>query len=118
MLFQLCDFRQSFDVEHIIPLFADGESISENLALSCHGCNLYKSNKTKGFDVITEKEIRLFNPRDDKWNEHFTWAESFSIIVGLTPIGRATVESLNLNRIGSVNKRQVLSAFGKHPPKI
>lgn len=107
-----------FDVEHIIPLFADGESISENLALSCHGCNLYKSNKISGFDTITDKETRLFHPRSDEWNEHFAWAESFSIIVGLTPIGRATVETLNLNRIGSVNKRHVLFAFGKHPPRI
>ena len=107
-----------FDIEHIIPQSADGESKSENLALSCHGCNLHKSTKVKGFDIITDKEVRLFNPRTDNWKEHFTWAESFSVIVGLTPIGRATVEALNLNRIGSVNKRQVLFAFGKHPPKI
>lgn len=107
-----------FDVEHIIPLSSDGESNTENLAMSCYGCNLHKSTKTKGFDVITDKDFRLFNPRTDEWNEHFTWAEYFSIIVGLTPIGRATVEALKLNRIGLVNKRQVLFAFGKHPPKI
>lgn len=47
------DFSDSpFDVEHIVPISKNGKTEIENLALSCHGCNLYKSNKTEGFDVV------------------------------------------------------------------
>src|ERR1051326_8965524 len=35
---------------------------------------------------------------------------------GLTPIGRATIAALDLNRIGLVNLRRVLPSFGEHPP--
>lgn len=106
-----------FDVEHIIPIAVGGETVSGNLALSCHGCNLHKSSKTKGFDVISEKTIELFHPRIDNWSEHFVWAEEFSVIAGLTPTGRATVETLRLNRIGLIKQRKLLHYFGEHPPK-
>lgn len=106
-----------FDIEHIFPASEGGENISENLALSCHGCNLHKSNKTVGFDVVSEEIVNLFNPRKDIWNEHFAWAKSFTFIVGLTPIGRATVEALKLNRKGLVNQRKILYLFREHPPK-
>lgn len=106
-----------FDVEHINPISADGKTVSENLALSCHGCNLHKSSKIDGYDVISEEVIRLFHPRIDDWKEHFAWAQEFSIIVGLTPIGRATIETLKLNRKGLVNQRKLLYHFGEHPPE-
>jgi hypothetical protein len=38
-------------------------------------------------------------------------------ITGLTPVGRATIESLQLNREGLVNMRRVLHAVGEHPPQ-
>ena len=106
-----------FDVEHIVPISANGKTLSENLALSCHGCNLHKSSKIEGFDVVSEEIVRLFHPRNDEWNEHFAWAEEFSVIVGLTPIGRATVETLKLNRKGLFNQRKMLYVYGEHPPE-
>lgn len=112
------DFSDSpFDVEHIVPISEGGKTAIENLAFSCHGCNLYKSNKTATFDVITEENQKLFNPRTDDWNEHFTWAQNFTIIVGLTPVGRAAVETLKLNRKGLVNQRNLLFLLGELPPK-
>lgn len=121
---ELCEYCRSnsafsdspFDVEHILPISAGGKTVSDNLALSCHGCNLHKSNKIEGFDVVGDETVRLFHPRNDIWSEHFAWARDFSIIVGLTPIGRATVETLKLNRKGLVNQRKVLYLFGEHPP--
>lgn len=110
------DFSDTpFDVEHIIPISKNGETEIENLALSCHGCNLYKSNKTESFDVVGEDVSRLFNPREDIWSEHFGWAENYSIVIGLTAIGRATVEALKLNRKGLVNRRKALRILGEHP---
>jgi predicted restriction endonuclease len=100
----LLDFSHDpFDVEHIKPISQNGKTELNNLALSCHGCNLHKSDKITAFDVVSEELVRLYNPRKDIWNEHFTWAKKFTIIVGLTPIGRATIESLKLNRQGLIN---------------
>lgn len=45
-----------------------------------------------------------------------TTSEDTAIAIGLTPIGRATVETLRLNRTGVVNLRQLLIATGQHPP--
>lgn len=104
-----------FEVEHINPISNKGETEAENLALSCRGCNLYKSDKIEAFDVVSEESVRFYHPRKDDWNEHFAWARNYTIIVGLTPIGRATIETLKLNRQGLINQRNVLHKFGKHP---
>jgi hypothetical protein len=58
----------------------------------------------------------LYHPRQQRWQEHFAWNEDFTLIVGITPTGRTTVETLKLNREGLVNLRQVLYAMGEHPP--
>lgn len=62
---------QPFEVEHIFPESLGGETTLSNLALSCRGCNSHKYNHIKGFDEISKKEVALFNPRIDKWTEHF-----------------------------------------------
>jgi len=105
-----------FDVEHIVPMSENGKTEFENLALSCHGCNLYKSNKTEGFDIVSAEISRLFNPRKEDWNEHFVWAKDYTIIVGLTAVGRATVETLKLNRKGLVNQRKALYILRQNLP--
>jgi hypothetical protein len=48
--------------------------------------------------------------------DHFAWSDDFTLVIGLTPTGRATVEKLQLNRSGLVNLRRVLRAVGEHPP--
>ncbi len=57
----------------------------------------------------------LFNPRQQKWSEHFEWAENFTQLRGKTACGHATVVALKLNRPGVVNLRQLLAAAGLHP---
>jgi hypothetical protein len=47
-------------------------------------------------DPATGTHVNLFNPRAEKWNEHFV-LESDGRIVGLTPAGRATIRSLDMN---------------------
>lgn len=108
---------QPFAIEHIIPFVAGGKTILSNLAFACQGCNGHKFTHTRGRDPITRNEISLFHPRGHKWNEHFTWNEDFTLIIGITPTGRATVEVLQLNREGCINLRNALFALGKHPPK-
>ena len=107
---------QPFSVEHIIPRSQGGETTLDNLALACQGCNNYKYNKTEGRDPLTNDIIRLYHPRQQQWRNHFAWNDDFTLIIGLTPTGRATVEALQLNREGVLNLRRVLYAMGEHPP--
>lgn len=109
---------QPFSVEHVFPRSRGGKATARNLALACQGCNNHKYNKTRGTDSITGQESRLFNPRRDRWHEHFTWSEDCTTIIGLSPVGRATVEGLRLNRPGLLELRRVLFAVGEHPPTI
>ncbi|MCP4150353.1 MAG: HNH endonuclease [bacterium] len=106
---------QAFSVEHIIPSSSDGKTVPENLALACQGCNYHKYTKTMGINPVDGELVSLYNPRQQRWAEHFTWNENFSLIIGLTPTGRATVESLKLNREGLVNLRRALYTIGEHP---
>jgi HNH endonuclease len=105
-----------FSAEHILPVAKGGLDEFINLAWACLGCNLYKSTTTHGFDLISSDLVPLYNPRINNWSEHFQWIEDFTLIIGLTPTGRATIIRLKLNRLGLVNLRKLLVAFGKHPP--
>ena len=105
----------SFSVEHIIPLSRGGETTLDNLALACPGCNSHKYTKTEVPDPVDGAVVPLYNPRKQRWQDHFRWNEDFTRIVGLTPTGRATVSALQMNRPGVVNMRRALFAIGLHP---
>ena len=51
-----------------------------------------------------------------KWSEHFTWNDDFTLVIGISAIGRVTIEEMQLNREGVINLRRVLFAMGEHPP--
>lgn len=105
-----------FSVEHTVPRSKGGFNDFENLALSCQGCNGHKHTAMEAIDPINGKMNPLFNPRIHSWDEHFIWDKDFTIVIGITAIGRATVERLLLNREGVVNLRRVLRQFDRHPP--
>lgn len=107
---------QSLSIEHIIPSSRGGESSASHLALACQGCNNRKYTKIDGNDPITGEVVPLFHPRNQQWQDHFSWNEDFTLIIGITPTGRATVEELGLNREGLVNLRRILYQAGEHPP--
>jgi hypothetical protein len=105
-----------FVVEHVCPRAAGGLTILVNLAWSCIGCNGHKSVKTTAIDPVTQARVALFNPRSQAWHEHFRWGDEPTQVAGITACGRATVNSLFLNRVGVVNLRSLLVLAGKHPP--
>ena len=107
---------QTFSAEHILARSRLGETQIENLAWACQGCNNHKYNKSSARDLVTGEMVPLFHPRRQRWADHFAWTEQATHIVGISAIGRATVEALRLNRKGLVNFRRVLFAFGEHPP--
>lgn len=104
-------------IDHIIPVAAGGTSEPDNLWLACPLCNNYKGTQTHALDPMSKKLIPLFNPRTQTWHEHFVWSDDNSEIIGLTPIGRATVDALKLNRPFMLRARRRWVRAGWHPPK-
>lgn len=83
----------AFHMEHIISKKHDGPDDDSNLALSCHWCNF-----NKGTDIATLVDnllVPLFNPRTQRWEEHF--ARRGTLIVSLSSTGRGTVRLLDMN---------------------
>ncbi len=104
------------EVDHIIPEVLGGHTDEDNLCLSCSACNEYKGDRTKGSDADTGEQAPLFDPRHQRWGEHFAWSDDGIYIEGLTPVGRATVNVLRLNRELLVSARQRWASAGWHPP--
>ena len=59
---------------------------------------------------------RLFHPRKDRWSEHFAWQAAN--VLGLTPIGRTTVQVLAMNEPSMVAVREALIVEGCFPPAL
>jgi hypothetical protein len=104
-------------IDHIVPESAGGETAFENLCLVCFSCNVHKGAKQRGIDPVTKEDVRLFHPLHQIWREHFTWDESKTRIIGLTPCGRATVVALNMNNPVVVQARRRWVSAGWHPPE-
>ena len=90
-----CGYR--FHLEHVVPTAKNGSDEIENRALACAACNLAKGDRTTSIDPETGRTVALFDPRTDAWEKHFHWDNDLSLIVGVTPEGRATVVTLDLN---------------------
>ncbi|MFZ1752297.1 MAG: HNH endonuclease [Caldilineaceae bacterium] len=103
------------EFDHIVPLAAGGSNTRENLWRICHRCNQYKGAQTHAKDDSSGEFVRIFNPRTQEWMEHFQWNADFTIIIGTTPIGRATVHALQLNRHLLVKARRNWSLTGWVP---
>jgi len=106
------------EVEHIIPQGAGGTDDEENLWLSCRLCNVYKSDQTQATDSVTGQLIRLFDPRRQRWSEHFEWSEDGTRVIGKTATGRATVLALQLNNSIAVMVRHEWVKAGWHSPAM
>lgn len=104
------------EIEHIIPEAGGGLTVRENLWLACHRCNEFKGDRTQAIDPLTGENVALFNPRTQRWREHFAWSPDGTLIVGLTPCGRATVVALRLNNEYVVEARRFWVEAGWWPP--
>jgi hypothetical protein len=102
----------SFHVEHIRARQHGGSDDPSNLALACRRCNLRKGPNLAAIDPDTGKLTPLFNPRTDKWNNHFHLADHR--IVGLTEVGRATVTLLDMNDADRVQIRVEIATLGEN----
>jgi hypothetical protein len=104
------------EVEHIIPVALGGATVEGNLWLSCVSCNRRKSDRVTAVDGVTGERVSLFNPRSQRWSEHFAWSTDGGLVVGLTATGRATITALDLNHADRVAARRRWVLVGWHPP--
>ena len=100
-----------FHIEHIIPRQHGGTDDRENLALACPDCNLVKGPNLTGIEPATGKVVRLFDPRRDRWDDHFAY--DGPRIDGRTLIGRATVSLLRINNPERLRVRTLLLELGR-----
>jgi hypothetical protein len=102
-----------FCVDHIIAQQHLGATVEHNLAWSCFSCNTHKGPNIAGIDPVSRRLTRLFHPRRDAWTAHFsrTGAE----LNGLSAVGRATLQVLNINDAERVEHRRLLMALGEYP---
>ena len=98
-------FNLPLEVEHVVPIAHGGEDTTTNWALACRACNLYKATHVSGSDPEGHMVVRLFHPREDRWDDHFQVAPESGEMMGRTPIGRATVVRLGLNSVAQVAAR-------------
>lgn len=96
---EYCGFHQdelplvTFHIEHVVARQHKGTDDESNLCLACHWCNFHK-----GPNLATHVDGRLvplFNPRTQRWAEHF--AAKGDLIIGLIPFGRGTIALFNMN---------------------
>ncbi|MEQ1924078.1 MAG: HNH endonuclease signature motif containing protein [Pyrinomonadaceae bacterium] len=100
-------------VEHIISLKHGGSSDLENLALACVFCNRNKGSDVAAIIPETNLAIRFYNPRIDRWSEHFLI--DGVLIVGLTESAEATIRILQMNHGDQILEREILAKRGNYP---
>src|SRR5262245_54485941 len=74
--------------DHIIARKHRGETIAENLAWTCALCNRHKGSDVASIDPVTNRVVRLFHPRRDRWPHHFRLLQGR--ILARTAVGRVT----------------------------
>jgi hypothetical protein len=99
--------RLTFHIEHIVARQHHGPTEEQNLALACHLCNSFKGPNLSAIDPETGTIVNVFHPRQHQWDEHFVLVANE--IKGITPIGRATVQLLNVNSVEQRERRAILS---------
>jgi hypothetical protein len=98
------------EIDHIIAEKHGGLTEAENLALSCAPCNKYKGSDIASIDPETKQLTFLYNPRQNKWSDHFQLRDAY--FVSSTPTGRVTIRLLQLNHPDRIAERELLIAAG------
>lgn len=101
---------QSHQVDHIIPQKHKGTDELDNLAWACFQCNLCKGPNLASLDPETGTLTFLFHPRNQRWHDHFELVHEQ--IMGKTPIGRVTVDILQMNHEEQLATRRILIDSG------
>jgi hypothetical protein len=106
----------AFEIDHIIAEKHGGPTVGDNLCLSCPECNAFKGSDIASIDWENDEQLSgLFNPRKQRWSDHFDLDVTTGRIEPLTPEGRVTVFLLRLNVPDHVMDRVLLMAINRYP---
>ena len=100
-------------VDHIVSEKHGGRTRADNLALACVFCNQAKGSDLGSVSLATGELVRFFNPRTDRWNDHFAFVRDK--IKPLSVIGEVTARILGFNVTERVLERKVLRRLGRYP---
>jgi hypothetical protein len=81
-------------VEHVIAEKHGGATTADNLAYACVFCNQYKGTDIASLSEA-EQLTRLYNPRTDRWADHFRLDQDGITIRALTCSRRKRGSPLN-----------------------
>lgn len=103
------------EVDHIVSRKHGGLTLEDNLSYACAACNRNKGSDIASLDPETGGLVPFFNPRRDRWVDHFRLADDGVTIVPLTPVGRVTVRILGINLTDRLLERAQLREIGRFP---
>ena len=98
-------------IEHIIARKHSGSSDPDNLAWACFQCNVAKGSDVASYDAETRELTPLYNPRKQRWHDHFELIDAS--IEGKTATGRVTARLLQINQPEQTEIRRLLIAAGE-----
>jgi len=101
------------EVDHIISLKHGGLTEADNLAYACVFYNRHKGTDIGSILSGSGEFIRFFNPRKDRWLQHFRLVRA--VIQPLTAIGEVTAPILGFNNSDRLLEREALIAVGRYP---
>ena len=115
---QYCRLHQddaflTFEIDHVVSLKHGGGNELENLALACPHCNNNKGSDLTTFLTSYDDIATLFNPRTQRWQDHFYTVEGE--ILAITRTGQATIKLLRLNQPDRLIIRRLLAQAGRYP---
>jgi len=76
--------------DHITPASRGGLTTLDNVCLAFRACNELKTNTIRAVDPLTQESVRLFHPRQQRWQDHFS-RTSRSIRTSASPRRRLAV---------------------------
>jgi HNH endonuclease len=101
------------EVDHVISEKHGGPTLAENLAFACAFCNWAKGSDVGSIDWESGNFVRFFNPRTDRWADHFILTENR--IESVTIIGAVTARILGFNSSDRLLERQTLQEMNRYP---
>jgi hypothetical protein len=104
-------------IDHVIPRSRGGTTTADNLCLACAACNGHKHARTHAIDPVSATEVSLFDPRQQRWHEHFSWSTDSTELIGRTPTRRATISALRVSDALIGGARSLWTDMGVHPPR-
>lgn len=101
------------EIDHIVSLKHGGKTDVGNLAYACVLCNRKKGSDIGSNHSNTCKFFRFFNPRKDKWIDHFRLDKAN--IISITEIGEVTLQILGINNSERILEREELIKIKRYP---